>query len=70
MQVELTIESEQKEDGRWLAQVRELSGALAYDRDHEAAIAKLQALALRVLTDRLERGEATPAMLTISFAAA
>ena len=70
LQLRLTIESEQEEGGRWLAEVCELPGVLAYGPDREAAIARVQALALRVLADRLEHGEATPGPLTISFAAA
>jgi len=68
--MKLTVESEQETDGRWLAEVRELPGVLAYDNEREGAIARAQALALRVLADRLEHGEATPGDLTISFAAA
>jgi predicted RNase H-like HicB family nuclease len=58
----LTIEIEQEEDGRWLAEVMELAGVLAYGQSREAAIARAQALALRVLADRLEHGEAVPEM--------
>jgi predicted RNase H-like HicB family nuclease len=42
-----TVEYEQEDDGRWLAEVLELPGALAYGQTHEEAIAKAQALALR-----------------------
>lgn len=49
-----TIEYEQEEDGRWLAEVLELPGVLAYGQSVEEAIAKVQALALRVLADRYE----------------
>jgi predicted RNase H-like HicB family nuclease len=66
----LTVEYEQEEDGRWLAEVLELPGALAYGQTAEEAVAKAQALALRVLADRLEHGESTQELLTISFAAA
>ncbi len=52
-----TIESEQEEDGRWLAEVLELPGVLAYAATAKEAIAKVEALALRVLADRLEHGE-------------
>jgi predicted RNase H-like HicB family nuclease len=55
--MKFTIEHEQEEDGRWLAEVLELPGVLAYGRTLEEAIAKVQALALRVLADRLEHGE-------------
>ena len=64
------IEVEQEEDGRWLAEVLELPGVLAYGQSQEAAISKVQALALRVVADRLEHGEAGPQLLSISFAAA
>jgi predicted RNase H-like HicB family nuclease len=65
-----TVELEQEEDGRWLAEVTEIPGVLAYERTAAQAMAQAQALALRVLADRLERGELTPALLSVSFAAA
>jgi predicted RNase H-like HicB family nuclease len=65
-----TVEYEQEDDGRWLAEVLELPGVLAYGQTHEEAIAKAQALALRVLADRLEHGEAAQEFMNISFAAA
>jgi predicted RNase H-like HicB family nuclease len=65
-----TVEYEQEEDGRWLAEVVELPGVLAYGRTSDQAIAKAQALALRVLADRLEHGESAPEFVNISFAAA
>lgn len=64
------VEVEQEEDGRWLAEVLELPGVLAYGKDQDAAVAKVQALALRVVAERLEHGEAGPQLLSISFAAA
>jgi len=64
------VEVEQEEDGRWLAEVLELPGVLAYGQSHEAALSKVQALALRVVAERLEHGEAGPQLLSISFAAA
>jgi predicted RNase H-like HicB family nuclease len=64
------IEVEQEEDGRWLAEVLELPGVLAYGQSQEAAVSKVQALALRVIAERLEHGEAGPQLLSISFAAA
>jgi predicted RNase H-like HicB family nuclease len=65
-----TVEDEREEDGRWLAEVVEMPGVLAYGGTSDEAIAKAQALALRVLADRLEHGEAAPEFMTISFAAA
>lgn len=50
-----TVEYEREDDGRWLAEVVELPGVLAYGGNSDEAIAKAQALALRVLADRLER---------------
>ena len=65
-----TLEFEREDDGRWLAEVPELPGVLAYGQSSDEAIAKAQALALRVLADRLEHAEGTPEFLNISFAAA
>jgi predicted RNase H-like HicB family nuclease len=56
----LRVEVEQEEDGRWLAEVPEFPGVLAYGPTRPEAIARSQALALRVLADRLEHGEAVP----------
>jgi predicted RNase H-like HicB family nuclease len=64
-----TVESELETDGRWIAEVPELPGVLAYGATREEALAKAQALALRVLADRLEHGEAA-ATLNITFKAA
>ena len=65
-----TVEYEREEDARWLAEVVEMPGVLAYGGTSDEAIAKAQALALRVLADRLELGEASPEFVNISFAAA
>jgi len=65
-----TVEFEQEDDGRWLAEVVELPGVLAYGQTSDEAIAKAQALALRTLADRLEHAEGAPEFLNISFAAA
>jgi predicted RNase H-like HicB family nuclease len=65
-----TVEFEREDDGRWLAEVSELPGVLAYGQSADEAIAKAQALALRVLADRLEHGEGAADFLNISFAAA
>ncbi|MBI4334792.1 MAG: type II toxin-antitoxin system HicB family antitoxin [Chloroflexi bacterium] len=67
--MKFTIENEREEDGRWLAEVLELPGVLTYGRSAEEAIARVQALALRVLADRLEHGENSLSPLSISFAA-
>jgi predicted RNase H-like HicB family nuclease len=64
------IETEREDDGRWVAEVLELPGVLAYGDSQELAVSKVQALALRVIAERLEHGEAGPDLLTISFKAA
>ena len=64
------VELEREPDGRWLAEVPELPGVLAYGTSASDAQAKVQALALRVVADRLEHGEAGPDLLDISFNAA
>ncbi len=58
----LTIEVEQEDDGRWLAEVPALPGVMAYGATRAQAVEHVQALALRVLADRLEHGEAVPEM--------
>lgn len=65
-----SIECEREEDGRWLAEVPELPGVLAYGSTAEEAMAKAQVLALRVLAERLEHGEARPVDISISVAEA
>ncbi|MGH7631178.1 MAG: type II toxin-antitoxin system HicB family antitoxin [Gemmatimonadales bacterium] len=65
----LQIELEQEADGRWIAEVPTLPGVLTYGQTRTDAVAKVQALALRVLAERLEQGEA-PEFLTVTFQAA
>lgn len=60
-----TIEVEQETDGRWLAEVSELPGVLAYGQNRQEAIDRAQALSLRVLADRLDHGEQVPQMNTV-----
>jgi predicted RNase H-like HicB family nuclease len=56
----LSIETELEDDGRWIAEVPQLPGVMAYGATAEEASAKAEILALRVLADRLEHGEAKP----------
>jgi len=56
----MKIEIEKEEDGRWIAEVSELPGVLAYGKTREDAIAKVEALALRVIADRIDHGETIP----------
>ena len=64
------VDVEREDDGRWLAEVPELPGVLAYGQSASEAKAKVQALALRVVADRLEHGEAGAELIDISFNAA
>jgi predicted RNase H-like HicB family nuclease len=66
----LKVELEQETDGRWIAEIPELPGVMVYEWTPQAARAKVQALALRVVAERLEHGEAGPELLQISFIAA
>lgn len=65
-----TVETEQEEDGRWIAEVVEQPGVLAYGASREQAIVYAEALALRVLADRLEHGEAVPEVAQVFSMAA
>ena len=56
----LTIEVEREEDGRWLAEVPELPGVLAYGSSASEAMGRAEVLALRVIAERIEHGEASP----------
>ena len=56
----MKIEIEREVDGRWIAEVPDLPGVMVYGQDREDAIAKVEALALRVIADRLEHGETVP----------
>ena len=66
----LIVETELEADGRWIAEVTELDGVLAYGQTRDEAIARAEALALRVLADRLEHAEAGPDLVSITFRAA
>lgn len=56
----LVIEYEQEQDGRWLAEVPQLPGVLVYGATADEAMVKAESLALRVLAERLETGESRP----------
>lgn len=66
----LTLELDREEDGRYIAEVPDLPGVLAYGSTEAEATARAQALALRVLADRLEHGESVPDLLPLDFRAA
>ncbi len=54
------VEIEQEVDGRWIAEVPELPGVLAYGSSRDEAVRRAQALSLHVLAERLENGESLP----------
>jgi predicted RNase H-like HicB family nuclease len=68
----LTVQIETESDGRWIADVPDLPGVMTYGATRSEAILKCQALALRVIADRLEHGEDLPSgdMLDLAFVAA
>jgi predicted RNase H-like HicB family nuclease len=55
-----TIEIEQEKDGRWIAEIPQIPGAMVYGRTREEAMLRVEALALRVLAERIEHGETSP----------
>jgi predicted RNase H-like HicB family nuclease len=57
---EFTVEIDREEDGRWIGEVTDLPGVLAYGSTRDEAVAKTKALAFRVLADRIEHGEDVP----------
>jgi predicted RNase H-like HicB family nuclease len=68
--MEYKIECEQEDDGRWLAEIPQIPGVLAYGSSPDEAMARAEILALRVLAEQLELGEAKPQPIQIAFAAA
>ena len=68
--MKLSIECEREEDGRWIAEIVQIPGAMAYGATRDEAMAKAEVVALRAITDRIEYGEAKPLDLQITLAAA
>ena len=56
----MRLEIEREEDGRWIAEIPDLPGVMAYGATRREAVSRVQALALRVMADRLEHGEEIP----------
>ena len=55
-----TVEVEQEKDGRWIAEIPQIPGAMVYGNTREEAVSRVEALALRVLAERIEHGETSP----------
>lgn len=68
--VTFSIELEREDDGRWLAEVPLLAGVMCYGSDRDEAVVRVQALALRVIAERLEHREAPAEFLNVTFQAA
>ncbi len=67
--MQFTIELEQEDDGRWIAEVLEIPGVMTYGDTPPQAVANTKALLLRVLADRIEHGEEIPQSIMFAQAA-
>ncbi|HET6178588.1 MAG TPA: type II toxin-antitoxin system HicB family antitoxin [Candidatus Sulfotelmatobacter sp.] len=65
-----TIEIEQEKDGRWIAEIPELPGVMVYAQTRAQAVSRVEALALRVLAERIEHGETSPVIEKVFSVAA
>jgi predicted RNase H-like HicB family nuclease len=65
----LKVEFDRETDGRWIADIPALPGVMVYGKTRKQALTAVEALALRVIADRLDHGEAVPGEMTVSFAA-
>ena len=65
-----TVEIEQEADGRWIAEVPQIPGAMSYGSTREEAVARVEALGLRVLAERIEQGESSPEIQQVFTVAA
>ena len=68
--MQFQLECEREDDGRWLAEIAAIPGVLAYGKSANEAMARAEVLALRVLAEQLEHGEAEPSDISISLPAA
>jgi predicted RNase H-like HicB family nuclease len=68
--MKLSIECEREEGGRWIAEIVQIPGAMAYGSTRDEALARAEIVALRTLADQMEHGEAKPIDISISLAAA
>ena len=67
--MDLIIECDREEDGRWLAEVPGVPGALAYGSTPDEAMARAEAIALHAIAEQLEHGETRPKPITLSVPA-
>jgi predicted RNase H-like HicB family nuclease len=64
------IEIDQEKDGRWIAEIPQIPGAMVYGSTREEAVSRVEALALRVLAERIEHGETSPVIEKVFSVAA
>ncbi len=65
--MELVVELEREDDGRWIAEIPALPGVMAYGETRDEALRAVEVLALRVFADRLEHGEIDSEPVSLSF---
>ncbi len=65
--MELIVELDREEDGRWIAEIPSIPGVMVYGESRDAALRTVEALALRVFADRLENGEIDSEPVSLSF---
>ena len=68
--MKLSIECERETDGRWISEIAQIPGAMAYGATRDEAMAGAEVVALRAIADRIERGEAKPLDVQVTLAAA
>jgi predicted RNase H-like HicB family nuclease len=68
--VTFTVEVEQETDGRWIAEIPQIPGAMSYGASQDEAVARVEALGLRVLAERIEQGESSPEIQQVFSVAA
>jgi predicted RNase H-like HicB family nuclease len=68
--MKLSIDCEREADGRWIAEIVQIPGAMAYGATREEAMARAEIVALRAVADRIEHGEEKPLDISITLAAA
>ena len=61
----MRVEVEQEQDGRWIAEIASIPGAMAYGATKAEAVAKVEALVLRILADKVEHGEEAPELARV-----
>jgi predicted RNase H-like HicB family nuclease len=65
--VQLSIEIDREDDGRWIAEALELPGVITYGQTREEAIVNTEKLAIEVIADRIKHDELQPSALNVSF---